>query len=67
MPDPARYRLTLRSVPSSIPTPVRLRRLLKALCRAYQFRCLAVEELTGSIDSYQLSEEVATHVTDSGE
>jgi hypothetical protein len=59
MPDPARYRLTLRSVPSSIPAPVRLRRLLKALLRAYGFRCIWYEEFTGLTDSYHVAEEMA--------
>lgn len=45
MTEQARYRLTLRSEPSSVPSPVRLRRLLKYLLRGFGFRCESVSEL----------------------
>jgi hypothetical protein len=35
--------LRFRSLPSDIPAPVRLRRLLKAALRSFGFKCLAVE------------------------
>jgi hypothetical protein len=41
-----RYRLTLRSEPLAVPPIIRLRRLLKALRRAYGFQCLTVEEVS---------------------
>lgn len=44
-PDPPEpdYRLTLRPLPDEVPAPVRLRRLLKAIRRAYGFACRRVE------------------------
>lgn len=43
-----RYRLTLRSELSSVPAPVRLRRLLKHVLRLFHFRCEALEECDGA-------------------
>jgi hypothetical protein len=45
MSSEPRFRLTLRSEPSSVPTPVRLRKLLKHELRWLRFRCEALEEL----------------------
>ena len=33
------YILTIRSLPSAVPSTIRLRRLLKMALRTYQFRC----------------------------
>jgi hypothetical protein len=40
-----RYRLELEVQPSSVPVAVRLRHVLKALLRTYNFRCLSAVEL----------------------
>jgi hypothetical protein len=40
-----RYRLVIRSEPSSVPEVVRLRRLLKVLLRCLCFRCEEVTEI----------------------
>jgi hypothetical protein len=39
------YQLTIKSLRSDVPPHVRLRMILKALLRAYQFRCVDVREL----------------------
>jgi hypothetical protein len=44
-PDRPAYRLTIRALPCPVPATVRLRRLLKSLLRAWDFQCVAVEEL----------------------
>jgi hypothetical protein len=40
------YVLTLRAEPDAVPPAVRLRRLLKALLRAWAFQCVEVREVT---------------------
>ncbi len=46
MSKPAeKYTLTIESTPDNVPAINRLRRLLKALIRAYGFRCLEVVEV----------------------
>jgi len=39
--------LTLRSAPSSIPLPSRLKRLLKTALRSFSFRVVALREVPG--------------------
>jgi hypothetical protein len=41
-PQPV-LRLTLRAPPDSVPPEVRMRKLLKALLRAYRFRCTHID------------------------
>jgi hypothetical protein len=43
-PQP-KYRLELQAQPGPVDPVLRLRRLLKALLRAYGFRCLSVAEV----------------------
>ena len=51
------YTLAIRSLPSAVPSSVRLRRVLKSLLRAYSFRCvdfsasdkLASKRMTGKV------------------
>ena len=33
------YTLTIRSLPSAVPSTIRLRRVLKSLLRSYDFKC----------------------------
>lgn len=40
-----RYRLVIVSIPHAVPVSVRLRRMLKALLRAWGFRCESVVEV----------------------
>lgn len=40
--NPERYTLTVEALPRPVPAAVRLRALLKALLRAWGFRCLSV-------------------------
>jgi hypothetical protein len=40
------YRIEVRALRSDVPPHVRLRRLLKALLRTYQFRAVRVQETT---------------------
>ena len=47
MLDPPDYQLTLRPLPSDVPAEVRLKRLLKCLFRAYQFRVVQAREVPG--------------------
>ena len=42
---PTGYLLTLSPLPSSVPTPIRLRQALKLLLRAFNFRCLSIAEI----------------------
>ena len=44
-PPGTRFSLILRSVPSEVPTYVRLRRALKMLLRAYGFQELDIREI----------------------
>ena len=39
------FLMRLRPLPSGYPVAVRLRRVLKALLRSYQFRCVSVAEI----------------------
>jgi hypothetical protein len=48
------YRLHLRSTPCGVPVEIRLRRLLKAALRAFQFRCVSIQQIDttqASVDS----------------
>jgi hypothetical protein len=45
MSDRPTYRLEIRSRPSDYPEAVRLRHVLKALLRRYDFVCTSVEEV----------------------
>lgn len=45
------YSLTIESEPSEVPAIVRLRRLLKAMLRAFAFRCTSIEPAPGSVKS----------------
>ena len=38
------YTLQLQSLPSALPSPIRLRRVLKSLLRTYAFRCTSVSQ-----------------------
>ena len=40
-----RYRIEVEALPSEVPATARLKRLLKSMLRAYQLRCVSVEEV----------------------
>jgi hypothetical protein len=57
------YRLTIRSLPSAVPSQIRLRRLLKVMLRTFNFRCVAVEVIENNDQAGEISTEPPTTAT----
>ena len=49
--EPLEYNLTIRALPSSVPTTIRLRALLKSILRRFEFRCTSIRELNTATDA----------------